>query len=39
MAEILPPLSAHPIPHALFVVKGLAAPEILMEIDVHACLG
>ncbi|MFN7594580.1 MAG: RidA family protein, partial [bacterium] len=33
MAEILPPLSAHPIPHALFVVKGLAAPEILMEID------
>lgn len=39
MAEILPPLSAHPIPNALFVVKGLAAPEILMEIDVHACLG
>jgi enamine deaminase RidA (YjgF/YER057c/UK114 family) len=39
MAEILPPLSANPIPHALFVVKGLAAPEILMEIDVHACLG
>lgn len=39
MAEILPPLLAHPIPHALFVVKGLAAPEILMEIDVHACLG
>jgi len=39
MAEILPPLSAHPIPHALFVVKGLAAPEILMEIDVHACQG
>lgn len=39
MAEILPPLSAHPIPHALYVVKGLAAPEILMEIDVHACLG
>jgi enamine deaminase RidA (YjgF/YER057c/UK114 family) len=39
MRELLPPLSAHPIPHTLFVVKGLAAPEILMEIDVHACLG
>ncbi len=39
VAELLPPLSAHPIPHTLFVVKGLAAPEILMEIDVHACLG
>lgn len=39
MAELMPPLSAHPIPHTLFVVKGLAAPEILMEIDVHACLG
>ena len=39
MVELLPQLSAHPIPHTLFVVKGLAAPEILMEIDVHACLG
>ena len=39
MAELLPPLSTHPIPYTLFVVKGLAAPEILMEIDVHACLG
>ncbi len=39
MRELLPPLSTHPIPHTLFVVKGLAAPEILMEIDVHACLG
>ena len=38
MAEIMPPLSAHPIPHSLYVVKGLAAPEILMEIDVHAVL-
>lgn len=36
MAAILPVLSAHPIPHSLFVVKGLAAPEMLMEIDVHA---
>jgi enamine deaminase RidA (YjgF/YER057c/UK114 family) len=39
MRELLPPLSAHPIPHTLYVVKGLAAPEILMEIDVHAVLG
>ena len=39
MRELLPVLSAHPIPHTLFVVKGLAAPEILMEIDVHAILG
>jgi enamine deaminase RidA (YjgF/YER057c/UK114 family) len=38
MAELLPPLSAHPLPHTLFVVKGLAAPEILMEIDLHAVL-
>jgi enamine deaminase RidA (YjgF/YER057c/UK114 family) len=38
MAALLPPLSAHPIPHTLFIVKGLAAPEILMEIDVHAVL-
>ena len=39
MRELLPPLSARPIPHTLYVVKGLAAPEILMEIDVHAVLG
>lgn len=38
MAALLPALSTHPIPHTLFVVKGLAAPEILMEIDVHAVL-
>ncbi|TCH95993.1 hypothetical protein EJV46_22220 [Roseococcus sp. SYP-B2431] len=36
MAGLMPSLAAHPIPHSLFVVKGLAAPEILMEIDVHA---
>ena len=36
VAAMLPALSAHPIPHALLVVKGLAAPEVLMEIDVHA---
>lgn len=38
MDELMPRLSEHPIPHSLFVVKGLAAPEILMEIDVHAIL-
>ena len=38
MAALMPRLSAHPIPHSLFVVKGLAAPEILMEIDLHAVL-
>lgn len=37
-AALLPRLSKCPIPHTLFVVKGLAAPEILMEIDVHAVL-
>ena len=38
MAALMPPISAHPLPHALFVVKGLASPEILMEIDLHAVL-
>ena len=38
IAALMPPLSAHPIPHSLYVVKGLAAPEVLMEIDVHAVL-
>ncbi|UPY35656.1 Rid family hydrolase [Sediminicoccus sp. KRV36] len=38
MATLMPVLSVHPITHTLFVVKGLAAPEILMEIDVHAVL-
>ena len=38
MAALMPPLSLHPLPHSLFVVKGLAAPEILMEIDLHAVL-
>lgn len=38
MAALMPSLSAHPVAHTLFVVKGLAAPEILMEIDVHAVL-
>ena len=28
--------AAQPVAHALLVVKGLAAPEIAMEIDVHA---
>lgn len=38
MTALLPQLAVHPIAHTLFVVKGLAAPEILMEIDVHAVL-
>ena len=38
MAALMPPLALHPVPHSLFVVKGLAAPEILMEIDLHAVL-
>lgn len=36
MREIAPRLSPHPLTHTLYVVKGLAAPEILMEVDVHA---
>ncbi len=35
MAALLPKLC---VAHTLFIVKGLAAPEILMEIDVHAVL-
>lgn len=38
IAPVMAELTMHPIPHTLFVVKGLAAPEILMEIDVHAVL-
>ena len=38
MEALQPALSRHGIPHSLFIVKGLAAPEILMEIDVHAVL-
>ena len=36
MRALLPRLTAHGIPHTLFVVKGLASPELQMEVDVHA---
>ncbi|HYF09304.1 MAG TPA: RidA family protein [Acetobacteraceae bacterium] len=36
MRAIAPRFAAHPVPHTLYVVKGLAAPELQMEVDVHA---
>ncbi|MBX9699228.1 MAG: hypothetical protein K2X74_07310 [Acetobacteraceae bacterium] len=36
MHAVAPRFAAHPVAHTLLVVKGLAAPEIMMEIDVHA---
>lgn len=36
MQAIAPRFALHPVTHTLYVVKGLAAPEIQMEIDVHA---
>ncbi len=38
LAAIEPAFAAIPIPSTELIVKGLAAPEILMEIDVHAML-
>jgi enamine deaminase RidA (YjgF/YER057c/UK114 family) len=36
MQVVAPRFAAHPVALSVLVVKGLAAPEILMEIDVHA---
>ncbi len=36
MRQVAPRLAPHPVTHTLYVVKGLAAPELLMEVDVHA---
>lgn len=36
MRALLPRFAPHPMPHTLLIVKGLAAPEIQMEIDLHA---
>jgi enamine deaminase RidA (YjgF/YER057c/UK114 family) len=38
-AAILPRFAGRPVSHTLYVVKGLAAPEILMEVDVQAHVG
>jgi enamine deaminase RidA (YjgF/YER057c/UK114 family) len=39
MRAILPRFAACPLPITSLVVKGLAAPEILMEVDVRARVG
>ena len=38
IAPVMAALDLPVLPHTLFVVKGLAAPELLMEVDVHAVL-
>lgn len=38
LAEVQPAFAASPVASTELVVKGLAAPEVLMEIDVHAAL-
>ena len=38
LAEVEAAFASSPVPSTELVVKGLAAPEILMEIDVHAIL-
>lgn len=39
LSAIVPRFAACPVPIATLVVKGLAAPEILMEVDVRAHVG
>lgn len=39
LRALLPRLGAHPVPLTTLVVKGLAAPELLMEVDVRAHVG
>lgn len=39
LAEVEAAFAASPVAGTELVIKGLAAPEILMEIDVHAVLG
>jgi enamine deaminase RidA (YjgF/YER057c/UK114 family) len=38
LAELEPAFAAAPVASTALIVKGLAAPELLMEIDVHAAL-
>ena len=38
LATVLPAFAAAPVASTAVVVKGLAAPDLLMEIDVHATL-
>ncbi|WP_372622190.1 RidA family protein [Falsiroseomonas sp.] len=39
LRAVVPRFAASPVPLSVLVVKGLAAPEILMEVDVRAQLG
>jgi enamine deaminase RidA (YjgF/YER057c/UK114 family) len=39
LRAVLPRFAACPVPLGVLVVKGLAAPEILMEVDVRAHVG
>ncbi|MBV8913335.1 MAG: RidA family protein, partial [Acetobacteraceae bacterium] len=38
LGEVEAAFAASPVPGTSLIVKGLAAPELLMEIDVHATL-
>jgi hypothetical protein len=39
LRAVMPRFAASPVPITVLVVKGLAAPEILMEVDVRAHVG